>query len=715
MTVRTRSWPMWLFVALALFVNVSMPPLIEWLDFGSFDKQIQALLFFAGTLVGECCFVANVSGLTKRTWLGAHLFGLALVGAGYCAVFCGLWIANEFEEDLVPGFALAPLLLVAAALPLSGLRHLFGWRLVHGDDRVSKPRPLGLADMFSQMAILASVFVLARVPQVVLENDVSDHWIPLVVTCLILFGVSLVILPLHIRVALGRLSRRRKIVWLLVFPVLIVSVFIGVTQCFVSFNTSFSERLEIVPYILIFLTPAIGMFYGSLWSLVASGLRLVRKADLKQVEESDADRSQAAHLQRVTWWRIGGAVAVTMATSVYLANLQRWRDARDKENAALQTVVDATGGAIGIYDRIPKNISLGPRATDKDFATIAACRDLEHLYFQGSDVTDDGMGPLEHLTSLRALTLENLKITDDGLAPLQYLPNLESLVITNCDISASGIGSLPQKQRLQTLSLSETRFGDDECKMLGEFSALTDLTLSHTHITDRSFVTLGRLAKLTELRLTGTDLTAEQFPPFPILRRLDLSETNANDLSVASLAALPNLQSVILRETNITNSALASLAQTKGLYRADLSDNAIDDAGIRDLGRSTSLVEIDLSGTQVTGLGFSNWQPPQSYARTITLDRTQLTDAGIASMISIGSIDELSLAHTAVTDSCLPHLAQIGINDLDIRGTQITFNGMVTIGLPNVGRLHVGTGQFTQQQIAQLKKQLGIKITIAEP
>lgn len=74
MTVPARSLPMWLFIAFALFLNVALPPIIDRIEFGGFDERIQALLFLAGTLVGECCFVATVSGLTKRTWLGRSPF-----------------------------------------------------------------------------------------------------------------------------------------------------------------------------------------------------------------------------------------------------------------------------------------------------------------------------------------------------------------------------------------------------------------------------------------------------------------------------------------------------------------------------------------------------------------------------------------------------------------------------------------------------------------
>ncbi|MDA1049068.1 MAG: hypothetical protein O3C40_01130 [Planctomycetota bacterium] len=84
-------------------------------------------------------------------------------------------------------------------------------------------------------------------------------------------------------------------------------------------------------------------------------------------------------------------------------------------------------------------------------------------------------------------------------------------------------------------------------------------------------------------------------------------------------------------------------------------------------------------------------------------------------MASIGEVNDLSLAWTKITDACLPHLAQIAINELDIRGTPITFSGLVNNGLPKLAKLRVASDQFTSQQISQFEQQLGIKVTTGKP
>lgn len=709
--LRLRLSPVELFVAFALLLNFSIPFLFDWIEFLSFEKEIQMLFFFVGVVAGECCFVALLSGFAKRTWLGAYLFGLGLAVAGYGMVLCGSWLVDTFDQELVAGVAVLPTFLLAATSPLYLFRHFFGWRLVNRGETPSPRQPLRLADIFSIIAIVAAVLVMVRVPQVISESESRNYWPQIVITCLVFFGASLVLLPLHARVVLRDSPISKRAAWLGVFSVMIVVICFGITQFFYDLDVSWHNRLEVLPFLLTFLASAITVFYLGLSALAASGVQLVRGCELKSLRESEEDVSQLAHLRQLTWWRIGGAIAVTMATSIYLANLQQWRAARDKGNAMLGPRAQATGGELGVVDRIPTNLSLGEKATDDDLAAFSICSDLEYLYLRKSKITDAGLEHLSHFPQLRSLSLDDLPITDVGLFPLSQLPHLETLQIENCGIRVSNLLSLPNKQHLTSLDLSHTQFADDECELLVEFPHLQSLTLNHTRITDRGLAAIGRVKTLTTLHLVGTEVGTDAFPFLPVLRTLDLSETNVNDAALSSIAKLTTLQSLTLRETKITHPPLSELSRLKKLYRIDLSDNPIDDEGIRQLVRSTSLVAIDLSCTKVNGSGFANWQFA-SRSQEIILDRTLIDDDGVKSLNAIGETDTLSLTHTNVTDACLPHLAQIVINDLYIGGTQITFAGLINSGLPSVSMLHVATGQFTPPQIAQLKKQLGIRVKV---
>ncbi len=613
---------------------------------------------------------------------------------------------------MIAGVALLPLFLLAAAVPLFALRRVFGWRLVFEGEAMASWQPLRLADIFSQIAIVASVLVLARAPQVIMENTIGDHWLPVAITCLVLFGSSLVILPLHARVVFGGLSVWRKAVWLAIFSILVTGICFGISQFFVSRDSTWSERLEVVPFLLTLLVPAIGIFYLSLLLLAASGVRLVRGNIRIASEASEADKSQATHRQRLTWWRIGGAIAVTMAMSIYLANLQQWRAARDKENAILSRRADATGGDLGIIDRGPSWLRLAEKATDADIAAFAGCGELEYLEVKDAKITNSGLAQLIHFPRLRSLSVENIPVSDEGLVHLRHLPNLESLAIVKCDVKASHLVDLPDEAWLTTLDLTQTRFGDKECESLVEFPHLRTLTLNHTRISGRSIETLEKLSELTTLQLIGTQV--DRCPFLPTLEYLDVSETNVDDEAASTIARLLRLHSLWLRGTNVTNASLKSLANLKHLYHLDLSDNPIDNEGIRVLAEKASVRSIDLSCTRVTGAGFAGWHSNWGFDNVI-LDRTPVDDEGISALISIGNIDDLSLAHTSITDAGLPHLTRIAIVELDIRGTQVTFIGLVNNRWPRLTRLRIASDRFDSQQISQLEQQLGIEVTTEKP
>ena len=76
--LRPRSRLIWLFVAFALF-NFSLPPLMVWVDFLSFEKKIQLAIFLAGGVAGQCCFVVLLSALAHTTVTDACLQHLAQI------------------------------------------------------------------------------------------------------------------------------------------------------------------------------------------------------------------------------------------------------------------------------------------------------------------------------------------------------------------------------------------------------------------------------------------------------------------------------------------------------------------------------------------------------------------------------------------------------------------------------------------------------------
>lgn len=709
--VARRSWPLWVFVATCLLLNIALLPIVKWLDAGSYDDEIFMLLCGAGILCGECCFVVVLSTLVRRTWFGGFLLGLSLAVLGYYAFVIGIWLIDEFESEFFAGAGVAPALLLVAASPLYLLRQTFGWRLAWEQDKIPPHQSFGLSDMFSLIAVCAAAFVLCRAPQIVWEEDADDYWWPLAIASVIIFGVGLIVPPTCTRIGLGIRSRAGTVFGLLLAGCGIVVTGLGILMCFQDWDDGWDERVELISYAAGPLVFAVGIFFASLVALRLCGLQLYRQKRVKGELREDV-QDEAARRRRDTRWRIAAAIAVTTAVSGYLAHLQSWRIAKDAENGRLRELAYATGGGISFRDRYVRNLTLGEEATDEDFAQFRDCYRVEYLHLQSSRITDVSMVNLQRFRHLKSLALHRVGITDDSLIHLQHLRKLSSLNIENVDVRCDGIIHLPNKNQLQSLRLGGTQFGNEQCKLLRQFPTVTSLFLDGTQVTDGALRHIAAMPELTYLRLAGTRVTGEGVPLFARLTNLTLDETQVTDASVKSLVKLPKLNNLSLRATKITNAAIASLVRIPSLSELDVSRTSIDDEGLAGLRHSPTLVSLTLEHTNITGEGFQHWKPRQM--RSLSLDHTAIDDTHIKHVAKHAPFRELSLSHTAVSDAFLPTLSLLTIKRLYVDNTQMTAQGILNSKLPSVTQLTLSDKQLPTSQRYTYQQKLGIRVSVRE-
>lgn len=699
----------WWFVVVCLASDVALFPLLDWLDGGGIDEEIFRLLCAAGAIVGQCCFVVVISALARRTWFGGFLLGLFIATAGFFAVTAGSWLSDELEPKVFVGVTAVPAFLLISATPLFVFRHQFGWRIA-GRDQVVPPRqPLNLAGMFSLMAVVAAALVMWRAPQIVLEEDVDDYWIPMLIMSAIAFAIGLIIVPVCVRIGLGR---RAAVLGLLAIAVAIAIVSFGISQCFYSLDERWAERIAIVPYLFGFVGSALAVFYASLFVIRVSGLSLRRQATTKG-PVSESGQSDLQHRRRDTRWRIASAVAVTMLVSAYLAHLQSWRTAKDEENARLREVAELTGGGISFRDRYAKKLTLGEATTDEDFAKFIGCSRLEYLYIRSPDITDAGLTNLQHLRELATLALAGTKVTNEGLEHLQHLPHLTSLTIQDTPVNGSGIVHLTNKDALHTLSLFGSGFGDEQVGLLKQFPNVRTLFLDRTKITDAGLPGLLSLKELTHLQLTETQVTAESFPRFASLNWLYLDGSRTEDTGIESVAQLPALTKLSVRDTRITNAATAHIRHMPSLQVLEASNTQIDDEGLSELRHALKLSTLDLSDSSITGEGFRMWN--SSRLTRLWLDRTALDDEGVKNLVKLAPFRELSLEDTSITDLCLPALAQIGVDALNVSGSQLTAKGIMKQTLPSVTQITLGEEQLKSSERYDYQKKLGVGVSVKTP
>jgi hypothetical protein len=93
----------------------------------------------------------------------------------------------------------------------------------------------------------------------------------------------------------------------------------------------------------------------------------------------------------------------------------------------------------------------------KDYSILARMPDVVVLQMANPDVTDQTLGYLAELKSLRELDVAGSQITDAGLAKLTGLSKLQKLIVSRTKVTDSGLGPLLEKlPELKQLDARET-------------------------------------------------------------------------------------------------------------------------------------------------------------------------------------------------------------------------------------------------------------------
>jgi len=144
--------------------------------------------------------------------------------------------------------------------------------------------------------------------------------------------------------------------------------------------------------------------------------------------------------------------------------------------------------------------------------------------------------------SLFALSLANTQITDEQLKYVAHLSKLKSLYLQHTNLKGWGFVHLRGLTSLRNLSLWWTKVTDEYFIYLSELVSLEALNLSSTRITDHALSHLQNLAKLENLDLWGTntgDKCLNYLKAMPSLTVLGLANTRITDAGLAHLSQLP--------------------------------------------------------------------------------------------------------------------------------------------------------------------------------
>ena len=173
--------------------------------------------------------------------------------------------------------------------------------------------------------------------------------------------------------------------------------------------------------------------------------------------------------------------------------------------------------------------------------------DLHHVVLRGTEVRDDALKHLAHLTGLQGLDLSYTLITDEGLKHLNAMTSLKNL------------------------GLDGTQLGDPGLANIKGMTSLESLDLKGTNITDAGMVHLKSLKDFRHLLITGIgDEGVAHLSELPALEFLQIQDARVSEASIPSFKRMKSIKRVLLSGDQIYDDLLAAL-------RAALPDCEIHD------------------------------------------------------------------------------------------------------------------------------------------
>ncbi len=227
-------------------------------------------------------------------------------------------------------------------------------------------------------------------------------------------------------------------------------------------------------------------------------------------------------------------------------------------------LVERLGGEVQWDDKAPGRPLIGARLgttriSDDQLGELRALSSLRHLELIQTRITDAGLARLRGHDGLRDLYLYQTRITDEGFEHLATIPRLEDLMLGPCGMTARGLIRLQSLKNLKTLKIYEIELTDPMLAAVGKLGQLEQLELGDVKLTDAG------LAHLAGLR--G-------------LRRLSLDENPITDAGLAQLSGLVRLESLGLNGTKVTDAGLVHLKRLTKLSTLRHTDTRITSAGL---------------------------------------------------------------------------------------------------------------------------------------
>jgi len=414
---------------------------------------------------------------------------------------------------------------------------------------------------------------------------------------------------------------------------------------------------------------------------------------------------------------------------------------------------------------------LGDRVSDKGLAHLTKLKSLKHLSLMIAKIRGPGMAHLARLPSLRylwagkpfgdahlahlknskslrGLRIQGAEITNAGLAHVSGMTQLEYLDLWHTPVTDAGMVHLTPLRKLKRLNIRvpcpdphHPPFTAKGMAQLAEMQSLEHLDLPNFAMTDECLAHVCKLENLEYLWIGCstnspiTDAGLKHLAKLGRLERLFVGGTGITDEGMPHIAALSHLKGLLLASApGVTNDGLAKLGALKSLQTLSLpSKSEVTLSGLNHLNALADLRYLKASGIEPPGYGEGPMDlsgltrleqlslPPvrdQDLACLAGLERLKwlqmgsalnaISDAGMAYLRGLRSLERLSIGGDRITDKGLACLANLKtLNFIQIKGN-FSDRGLRHLeGLGGLGLLRIDSGTWVSSAaIKRLRERL---------
>lgn len=288
--------------------------------------------------------------------------------------------------------------------------------------------------------------------------------------------------------------------------------------------------------------------------------------------------------------------------------------------------------------RVGQSRRMEPGQTGIWLKLIIEPEKIVRIEFGNYPISDEDLAVLPRFCRLKEIGFFSAPIREESLAILGKIPNLELVHVEQMPLKGTFLKATGESKQLRRLKLRNTQFEETSMAYLAQFPNLEELDLGFKELSDEGAKVLAELKQLKILMLSGTRIsnaTAQRLAESKELRQLYLDGTQIDSRGADFLAGLPELQELHASQTRIDNSGVRALAKLSKIEVLRLNNTPIDDGALKALAGHASL--------RVLCVGNGTIKPDPAWPKT------KITNGGIEPLLSIPTLEEVTVRGTEVT------------------------------------------------------------------